>query len=182
MILHSPTGSLFQRYPLYSVDASAMYWLTLHMPSDVAPSLWALVAEWADEGRLLISDEIKRETETLDEWKDFFRERPRMVVSLAEMGEYFKAFQNEATVHNIQLTRPNSTRDQGDPFVVALALMLEKRSLANLRDRTDPEAICRVVTYENKGPGRKKIPDACQFYDIRYMRWAQVLKEEGRSI
>jgi hypothetical protein len=152
------------------------------MPADVAPSLWGFVADLADEGRLLISDEIKRETQTLEEWKDFFRGRPRMVVPLAEMGEYFRAFQSEATIHNIQLTRPNSTKDQGDPFVVALALMLEKRDLANLRDRTDPEAICRVVSYENKEQGRKKIPDACQFYDIPYMRWHQVLKEEGRSI
>jgi len=60
--------------------------------------------------------------------------------------------------------------------------MLERRDLQDLRNRTDPEAQCRVVSDEKPtGEGAKlvQIPNVCDFYGLACIPWLEMVKREG---
>jgi len=98
------------------------------------------------------------------------------------MQDHFSRLQVEAYNHDIQLVDPSLKSDRTDPYVVALALMLERRDLQDLRNRMDPDAECVVVTEEGrKGRGAKyvKIPNVCDFYELACIPWLEMVKREG---
>ena len=165
-------------YPCYSVDASAMIWLKDEYPEDVFASLWKFLGNLADEPRLFICEQAA--DECLDEpLRGFFRAHPQMIVKFADMKDYFPVFQKECFEHGMQLADPNSTKHEADPFVVALALVLEQRDPADLCKRTSAEAICSVVSYEARSGHRVKIPHVCDFYDLPCVHWTELWRREG---
>jgi len=171
----------FGTYPLYSVDASALIDFKDYYPRDFFPSMWQLVENLAAQNRLFICEQVKVECHDA-ELRSLVSAYPGMVVDWASMEEYFRRFQAEAQHNNILLTPPGSPTDEADPYVVALALMLEQRDLQDLRRRLTPDATCVVVTQEKPaGPGAKRprIPNVCEFYGLRCIPWLQFLKNEG---
>lgn len=167
-------------YPLYSVDASALIDFKEYYPPDVLPSMWNFVGDLADQRRLLICEEVDGQCED-DELRELIDSRPGMVVQFAHI-DHLRSYEAEADSHNIQLVDPNRTTDWVDPYVVALALMLDSRDAADLQCKLDTEAECVVVTHENRrgaGAGLAKIPDVCGFYGLTCIRWPALLRREG---
>jgi hypothetical protein len=171
----------FGDYPLYSVDASALIAFKAFR-RDIFGKMWRLAGDLADRGRLLICEEAAAECKD-DELLDFMREHPVMVVAFDHI-DHLKQLQAEAPRHSIELVRPDATRDEADPFVVALALMLDQRDPHDLQRKLDEAAACLVVTEEKpKGPGARwaKIPNACDFYALACIDWQELLRREGYS-
>ena len=166
--------------PVYSLDASAFIDFR-PFRRDVFGSMWQLAGELADDRRLLMCEEASKECRD-PELKQFIQTHPGMIVRLQDYHEHFRQLQAEAPIHGIELVNPSSTRDRADPFVVALALALEQRGVGDLRVRTNPSAVCAVVTHElPKGPGAKyvKIPNACSFYGLQCIDWQELLLQQG---
>lgn len=171
---------MFGSYPLYSVDASAFIDFGKLRP-EVFPAMWELVGRLSQQGRLLMCEEAADECRDA-ELRRFIRAHPGMVVIFEDTGDYLTRLQAEAPGYGIQQIDPSSTRSNADPFVVALALMLEQRDLRDLRAKLNPEAQCLVVTHERpKGPGATyvKIPNACRFYGLECIDWQDFLMREG---
>jgi hypothetical protein len=174
-------------YPCYSVDASAMIQLHHEYPRDIrdfAP-LWDFLGGLAEQGRLLICEQARDECED-DVVNLFFEQHPHMVVPAEDTLNYALRLGSEDQQHGIGLVDPDATEQDADPFVVALALMVEQRDLNDLRRRARPEAVCSVVSYETRkgrqwrpGGSRAKIPDVCGFYDLACIRWPALLRAEG---
>ena len=123
----------FGDYPLYNVDASALIDANECYPGQVFPSMWHFVGDLVTQSRLLICEEVNGECDYPPELRKFIEDHPGMVVSFEHMQHYFRRFQFEAHKHGLQLVDPSSTKDKADPYVVALALMLERREPQDLR-------------------------------------------------
>ena len=171
----------FGAYPIYSVDASALIEFKEHYQEKYFPRMWDLVKKIANQYRLLICEEV--DTECHDpELRELIEAHPQMIVGFGDMQDHFSRCQVEAQNHGLQLVDPSSTRDRADPYVVALALMVEGRDLQDLRHRTSPDAECVVVTQEKpSGAGAKRvqIPNVCDFYELYCIPWLEMLKREG---
>jgi hypothetical protein len=177
--------SLLTAFPCYSVDTSAMAWLDNEYPQDIFGGVWRLLGRLADEGRLLMCEQAVAECED-PAVTDFLVGHSQVVLRFAAMEGYILRLQEEDYRHHINLTDHEATEQDADPFVVALALMIEQRDLADLRVRTRHDAMCSVVCYETRkgkqwrrGEARPKIPDVCDFYGLSCVRWPDVLRAEG---
>ncbi len=171
----------FGAYPIYSVDASALIDFKKRYPAEYFPRMWDLARNLANQYRLLICEEIDRECED-PELRELIETHPQMVVGFGDMQDHFTRFMIEHYDHDLRLIAHSSTRNQADPFVVALALMIERRNLQELRDRTSPDAECVVVTQEKPtGEGAKlvQIPNVCDFYELACIPWLEMVKREG---
>jgi hypothetical protein len=164
-------------YPCYSVDASGMIALNLHYPYDMFTPVWSFLGELADAGRILVCEQVKDECHD-DLLQEFLHAHRSAVVEYHEFEDYILAFQREAVLYHIELTRPNATSPQADPFVVALALMLEGRALEDLRAGAERGRVCTVVSYEKPraAPPLKKIPDVCTHYMLHHEQWPSLLR------
>ncbi len=148
---------------VYSLDASALIEAWSRYPLGVFPALWDRVAGLCNDSRMLMSEEVLREIKAKDEdlmhWIKVFTGRavmtsPEIQVIVSELLESYPNFVNL-----------QSSRSGGDPFVVAVAIR--------------HQAI--VVTAERRtgnlnGP---KIPDVCEARNVRWIRFLDLLRQEG---
>ena len=74
----------------------------------------------------------------------------------------------ECQNNNITLVNHNNTRNNGDPFVVTLALYYEERDLGNLRKKTNGNSCC-VLTDELPREHKINIPYVCDYYGLHCM-------------
>ena len=169
------------QYPVYSVDASALIHFKRGHTQRTFPGMWELVAALADEKRLLIAEEVRDECRD-DVLKDFIGAHPEMVVTAEHTLDYLARLQGEAPQHGIELIDPVSRQSEGDPYVLAVALMVEERDLTDLRASPRDEPKCVVLTQEKaKGFGFRlaNIPNVCDFYGLDYTEWEPFLHAEG---
>jgi hypothetical protein len=171
----------FGAYPVYSVDASALIDFKDYYQEKYFPHMWDLVRNLANQYRLLICEEV--DTECHDpELRELIEAHPQMVVGFGDMQDHFSRFMFEHGEHDLRLVHYGSLANKADPFVVALALMLDGRELRDLRQRTSPDAECVVVTEEkpsDAGAKRVQIPNVCDFYRLPCIRWLEMMKREG---
>ena len=171
------------QYPCYSVDTSALIWLSDEMPPDVYPSVWAPVYQLASELRLIVSeivvDECKREYPAIDR---LFTDYPQVVVGFGPIQEHFASFQRDVTARSTRLTRVDDTRDRADPYVVSAALAAEERDLGDMTVRQGSDRTCTVVTYESDRGGLRKIPNVCKLYSLGCAKWPDVMRASGYVI
>jgi hypothetical protein len=76
---------------------------------------------------------------------------------------------------------PSSLKNNADPFVVMLALYLEKRNLHNLKEKTSDKTCC-VLTNEEPKQNKINIPHVCEYYDIPYMNFPKFMRHHGWRI
>jgi len=168
--------------PVYSVDASALIEMKEVYPGAVFQSMWEFIGKLGDQGRLVVAEQAKSECHDAV-FAPWFAAHSEMVYSFStELGEYVKALHAEIIPAGLPLIDAASTKNQGDPFVVALSLLLEGRDLTNLQ--TGASSTCRVVTYErNRNPGARlaKIRDVCDYYGIDCLKWPDVFQLESWS-
>ena len=69
------------------------------------------------------------------------------------------------------LVNPTKAGREADPFVVAMALLLEEAG-----GMFAPTVV--VVSQEKQNPGKVKIPDACKHYGIEHLRARDIVVRE----
>ena len=79
------------------------------------------------------------------------------------------------------LMNPMSLKSKEDPFVIMLALYLEKRDLNNLKKKVGSE-ICCVLTNEEPKINKINIPHVCEYYGIPYMNLPRFMRHHGWRI
>lgn len=159
----------------YSIDTSSMIELAHYYPREVFPSPWEKLGVLADQGRLLICEQAYDECEDPQQ-RAFFGEHTDMVVGFDSIQDHFAQFQREVPLHGIELTNPQAIRETADPYIISLALATEHRGIGNLRERTQQEIGCVVVTQE-----RRKMPRVCDFYALEYTNLMGLFRKESMS-
>ena len=99
-----------------------------------------------------------------------------------QLQEYLIALQAETVRDGRPLVAPSSDQNWADPFVIALALMVEGRDLADLR--AGGGGTSYVVAYEGgrkPGAALAKMSDVCKHYGLGYVQWPRLLELESWS-
>jgi hypothetical protein len=170
--------------PLYSVDASALIEMEhVYRYAQFRP-MWDFVGGLGQQRRLFVAPSVKDECAGSDTFSAWFGEHPSLIWAYSSaLGKYLSALMVELTRDHMPLVDPNSTRHQADPQVIALALMLEERDLADLHGGS--QRACHVVSYERQrrgATGLAKMRDVCLHYGLGYLEWPAVLEIEGWSV
>jgi hypothetical protein len=156
---------------VYSVDASSLLKLKHDYPRKNFAPVWEKFEELVVAGRLFSSAEVLREIENddvLGPWakqhREMFRRLDQDQMDLAKevVGRFPK------------LAKPGKLGPAADPFVVALALLENRKQPSSL---FDAQPSCLVVTDELRGT--QKIPAVCQAYKIGCVALVELLDREG---
>lgn len=153
----------------YSLDTSALIepWVRLYPPDVFAP-VWDALEALTESGVVRASVEVKRELERQsDALYDWARARDGLFV---EVDETQARKVKEIVNAHPGLVKPNSTKSQADPFVIALAEV--------------GGAGIKVVAYEGwaKSNAAPKIPNVCAARKIQVVTLVDVLRDEGFSL
>jgi len=153
------------RYPVYSIDSSALIYIKDELPQDVFPSVWHALDVLADNERIFVCQQVKDECHDIP-LINWFNSHPNVIRSFDHvMNLYFNQFQIETSRIGLSLTNPSSLKHSADPFVVTLALLLEERDLGDLNIKPVPTPVCHVITHEKRG--QVNIPIVCNHYSLR---------------
>jgi hypothetical protein len=154
--------------PIYSIDSSSlMEWQGRYYPTDVFPSLAAIVDELAAAGRMLAPALVKEEidavgTAGLIDWTE---NHSGIFVPTAEVLAAAQAIQNQFT----GLRDPKAEYEEADAYVIALARM---RNGIVITQET-PAA-------EKRNPRRTHfIPDVCRELGITCISLLGLMRREG---
>lgn len=147
----------------YSFDTSAFVVPYRHWPDpDLMPSLWAKFDSLIQNDDIVASREVHVEIEQKDdgllEWVNnrkhmFIEVDPEQQQTVDEMVNQFPTWIN-----------PNSTKNNADPYVIALALHYD----------------LIVVSNERSGSSTNPtIPFVCETYQVTHLRLNSFLREVG---
>jgi hypothetical protein len=146
----------------YSLDTSVLIeaWVR-HYPLDVFPAVWQHFELGLKQRKLVAVTEVYREIEQQsDDLFDWVKKQK------SRFSEIDKPIQRNA--RNIlskfpSLAKPESTRRNADPFVIAIAAAEH----------------LTVVTYEPSKPTRPRIPDVCKQLQIPCISLVEMFRNEG---
>ncbi len=159
---------------IYVVDSN--FFIDAHRanyPLDIAYSFWNKIKELADAGTIISIDKVKAElydkNDALEDWckanlpQDFFKPTNEFIDEYGRISAWAISMQN----HYL----PNALNefldaDEADAFIVAY-------SLADSGHRI-------IVTQEISQPNRKnkiKIPEACNHFNVQYLKTIEMLRE-----
>jgi len=147
-------------------------------PCEVFPSLWTWLDRLAEEGRLRMCEQACDECDD-PPLKEFIKRHTNIVATLASFEGHFRSLQSAESQLGLRLTNPQAARTQADPFVVALALMLDGRDASSLQHKDIPQQRCHVLSEEKRSGGGRKIPDACDALDLGHVTIVEFLRAEG---
>jgi hypothetical protein len=147
----------------YSLDTSAILdgW-NRYYPPKVFPTVWERLENLAFKGVLIATEEVLRELEKQDdEVYRWVKAQANMVVPIDDQIQIEVSFILNAYPRLVNTQR---NRSQADPFVIALARLVDG-----------------VVV---SGEGRRslknpKVPDVCDDMGIPHMRLVDVLSQQG---
>ncbi|MBS0578515.1 MAG: DUF4411 family protein [Proteobacteria bacterium] len=150
----------------YSLDTSALIepWVRLY-PPDVFPQVWealeGLIATGAVRASIEVRRELERQSDALSDWTH------RVDGLFVEVDEPQARKVKEIVNAYPDLVKPNSTKSQADPFVIALAEL--------------GGAGVKVVAYEGraKANAAPRIPNVCAARRIEVVSMVDVLRAEG---
>jgi len=148
----------------YSIDTSALIdAYCIYYPPDVFPAVWTFMEDLVARGALLAPEAVRDELELKDD-KLLRWARGNSSIFADTSG----ALQHEAEgilKSYPSLQKLHSTRPDADPFVIALAVVES----------------CSVVASERRNPQNPRIPDVCDALGIRYLRFVEMFREEGKT-
>jgi hypothetical protein len=164
-----------QVFNCYSVDASVMIDLKDYFPTDLFQSAWDEISRLVAEDRWKIFETVADELHDsqLKDWLD--NNNTAIVKFNAEINVYLNKFMAECQNNNMMLVNPYNTRNNGDPFVVMLALYFEERDLKDLRKKTTDKSCC-VITNEIPREHKINIPSVCDYYGINHMHLFDLMR------
>jgi len=146
----------------YNFDTSALInpWRN-HYPPDRFPSLWNHIDKMIQSGEIVATEMVYHELKQKDDaLLKFVKERDKMFIEVDERQQ-----EHVRTIVNYfpQWIDPNSTKDQADPFVVALAI---QQDLIVVTDEQMPP------------PGKVKIPKVCNTFGVECLSVLDFLRHE----
>ena len=164
---------------IYCMDSSAF--IDMERAAEHVPGLWEAMGDLADNGRLIMP-KVLVEEECIKPWNQaWFDAHQGMVRSFSpELGDAMTQLQSDLSSDGQYMVHPGSTRDRGDPWVVALA-MAESKLQTGLFDWAEVV----VVAHEKATGARRgkvKIPDACIRYGIGCISLRDLLDREGYRV
>lgn len=146
------------------MDASVWIRIGRNHPPDRFPTLWKLLEEDVKAGRLRSPQEVLHE---LEQGEDDLAERLRIWKDLfVPLSEELQAEVVRVNSRCPTLVDPESDRNKADPFVVALAKLMECVAVTNERQRASTTA-------------PMKIPHACAVLGLRYLDWFGFLRDRN---
>lgn len=157
----------------YVIDTSSLIELK-KFPDDVFPSLWKNIEALIAEGFMISHKEVLKELsyqdDALKKWaqkqKKFFKELDAYQIKIVK--EILKKYPS--------LAKSESESPSADPFVIALAIELERDPQKTL----DPSIKKRVVVSEERLRGmRVRIPFVCKEYGIECITMIEMCRSEG---
>jgi len=158
----------------YVIDACSLIDFNRRYPMDVFPNLWKKVEILINNGLLIspkeVLKEIERGDDVLKEWakkqKKLFRELDKRQMEI--VFDILKKYPS--------LAKPDKDGPQADPFVIALAIALEKEPQQTLI-KTVKQRI--IVTEEQLRGDKIRIPFVCQNFGIDYINIIEMFRTEG---
>jgi len=168
-------------YDYYSVDASVMIRLKDMGPYDIFKPAWDEISRLVSTGQWQIFENVVDEIhgETVEKW---LADNSSTIVKFnPKINEYINKLMADLQKNNMMIIDPSSLKNKADPFVIMLALYLEKRDLSNLRKKVGNETCC-VLTNEELRKNKINIPHVCEYYDIRYMNFPKFMRHHGWQI
>ncbi len=159
---------------IYVVDSSSLIDFNQRYPVDVFPKLWGNVEKLIKSGSLVAPKEVLKEIvirdDALTRWardhKRLFRE-----VDANQIKILRDILQKYPSLANAQKDGP-----QADPFVIALAIALEKEAQQTLV----PTVRKRIIVTEEQLRGNQvKIPYVCKEYGIDCIKVLDMFRSEG---
>jgi predicted nucleic acid-binding protein len=147
--------------PKYVFDTNIFINLKNIYPSDIFTSLWNQIETLFSDGIIISSDEvideIKRGNDDLEKWAKARKN------SFYPSNEPVQMIAKEILVRFSGLVTNPKKPNTADPFLIALA-----RHMA-----------CTVVTEENRSGSdlSPKIPNICDYYSIRCIKFVEFLRE-----
>lgn len=147
----------------YCLDTSALIepWVRLY-PPDIFPPVWKKLEELVGDGSVRAPVEVRRE---LERQSDKLFEWVCAAEGLFVELDADTAIKSKEIVNAFPtLVKPNSTKSQADPFVIALAEVSK----------------VPVVTYETKAKQKDapKIPNVCEARGLTCVSLVDVLRAE----
>lgn len=156
----------------YVIDTSSLIDLNYRYPVDVFPGIWKNLEKLIKDDLLVSPKEVLKEIKdnSLKEWakkqKKLFRELDELQMKIVK--EILEKYPS--------LAKPDKDGPQADPFVIALAIALEK----------DPQQILTksvrkriIVTEERLRGNKEKIPFVCKEYGIDCINVIELFRTEG---
>jgi len=168
-------------YDYYSVDASVMIRLKDMLPYDLFKPAWDEIGRLVSTNRWKIFESVADEIqgETVEKW---LADNSSAVVKFnPKINEYINKLMADLQKNNMMLINPMSLKSKADPFVIMLALYLEKRNLNNLKIKVGNETCC-VLTNEEPKRNKINIPYVCEYYDIPCMNLPNFMRHHGWRI
>ena len=164
-----------QIYNCYSVDASVMIDLKNYFPTDLFQSAWDEISRLIVNGRWKIFETVADELHDI-QLKDWLNINNSAVVRFdTDINTYLSKFMAECQNNNMMLVNPYNTRNDGDPFVIMLALYYEARDLNDLRIKTTDISCC-VITDEIPKEHKINIPAVCDYYNLPHMNLFDLMR------
>ncbi len=148
----------------YSLDTSALIdgWVR-NYPIKSFPGVWEKLAALIGEGHAKASDEVRRELEKqADDLTVWCNHQSNLFVTMDDEIQILVA---EILKNYPRLVESGGRRSGADPFVIALA-KIHKSTVVTAEVRT------------NNLDGRVKIPDVCNFMDIKCINLLGLINEQ----
>jgi hypothetical protein len=168
-------------YDYYSVDAGILIKMKDMLPHDLFKQAWDEIGRLTLEGRWKIFEVVADEVqgEFIEKW---FIDNSLAVVRMNPLiNDYTNKLMAELQKRNMTLVDPMSLKNNGDPFVIMLALYLEGRDLNDLCKKKT-EKTCCVLTREELKEKKVNIPSVCDAYGLYHMNLFEFMKHHGWEI
>ena len=168
-------------YDYYSVDAGILMRMKDMLPHDLFKPAWDEIGRLTLEGRWKIFEVVADEVhgEFIQKW---LTEHNQAIVTFNQLiNDYTNKLMAELQKRDMALVDPMSLKNNGDPFVIMLALYLEGRDLNNLCEKKTGKTCC-VLTREEPKDKKVNIPSVCDVYGIPHMTLFEFMKHHGWQI
>jgi Domain of unknown function (DUF4411) len=152
---------------IYCIDTSALIdgWRDFY-PPDVFPALWQDIEELIEAGVLISCEEVKTELAIGDSLDDWASNRPNMFLPLDADTQLALASILSHPEHR-KLVKPQATKTDADPFVIATAQVKNCTVVSNEKLRSSPS------------PTKNWIPNVCRDLGIRHLSFLELIRERG---
>jgi predicted nucleic acid-binding protein len=152
--------------PKYVFDTNVFINMQRHHPADIFGSLWQQVGALIDDNSVVSSEEVLGEIKIGDDYLvDWTKSRKE---AFLKSDEKTQRLVRDILSKYAELVTGSKKTNGADPFVIALA------KLKN----------CTLVTDESRsGVGQPpKIPNVCEAYDVRCIKFVEFLRESKIAI
>ena len=161
----------------YVIDTSSLINIRMFYPISIFTSFWDKLDGLALEGRLASPQTVLEELGQKDDdylinWARSHKDK----LIYTDYSEHFLQYVEEIMDRFPELIDNKSTKEQADPYVIALAL--------EYRDNPQQKLVrydVNVVTEESlKNKSKKtKIPEVCDYYKIPCYKMIEMAENEG---